>query len=128
MLSDKFRELAAAKAKVARLENAISSELNGELAALPARYGYSDVGAFVRAVKSASGGRRGRRAGMLKALKSSPGTRRRRRAVITDAIRGKVKTLVEAGKKGPEIARTLKISGQTVHNIKKSLGLVKPRT
>jgi hypothetical protein len=125
MFSHKFKALAAAKAKVARLEKAVSAELQRELAALPARYGFADVAAFVRAVKSEAGARRGRR---TSTTKTGSRTRRRKRRVITDAIRSKVKTLVEADKKGPEIARTLKISGQSVHNIKKSLGLVKVRS
>jgi len=125
MLSNKFKELAAAKAKVARLENAISSELNGELANLPVRFGFSDVGAFIKAVKSASGGRRGRRPGPAK---RSLGIKRRKRGVITDAVRSKVKTLVEAGKTGLEIAKAVHISLPSVQNIKKALGLVKART
>ena len=125
MLSNKLKELAAAKAKVAQLENAISSELNGELADLPARYGFSDVGAFIKAVKSASEGRRGRRPGPAK---RSPGIKHRKRGVITDAVRSKVKTLVEAGKTGAEIAKAVHISLPSVQNIKKALGLVKART
>jgi hypothetical protein len=38
-----------------------------------------------------------------------------------------VKRLVESGKTGAQIARTLRISLPSVQNIKKALGLVKAR-
>jgi hypothetical protein len=125
MVSDKIKELEAARAKLATLEQSIASALNKELAALPGKYGFDSVDAFVAAVKAASGGgRRGRRAG--KAAAAAP-KRRRARAVITDATRADVKKMVEAGKTGGEIAKALKISLPSVQNIKKALGLVKKR-
>lgn len=54
-------------------------------------------------------------------------TVKRTRAVITDAIRAKVKQLVQAGKDAAEIAKAVKISQASVANIKKQLGLVKKK-
>lgn len=47
--------------------------------------------------------------------------------MITDETRAQLKKLVEAGKTGSEIAKSLKISLPSVQNIKKALGLVKKR-
>lgn len=140
MVTDKIKELEAARAKLATLEQSIAEELNRELAALPARYGFASTGEFVDAVNAAAGGRtgagrgrpRGRPAGSTNAAaKSAPakkgGRRRRTRAVITDETRAQVKKMVDSGKTGAEIAQTLKISVPSVQNIKKALGLVKER-
>jgi hypothetical protein len=53
--------------------------------------------------------------------------KRRKRSVITDETRSSVKKLVEGGKTGSQIAKALGISLPSVQNIKKALGLVKPR-
>jgi DNA-binding NarL/FixJ family response regulator len=137
MVTDKIKELAAARAKLATLEESIESELNKELASLPAKYGFASAGDFVRAVNAASGTgpgrgrRRGRPPGSTSSAKPAGakrgGRRRRTRAVITDETRAQVKKLVDSGKTGAEIAETLKISVPSVQNIKKALGLVKKR-
>src|SRR5688572_30296925 len=130
MLTDKLKALAATKAKVAALEESITAELNQELAALPAKYGFNDLPAFLKAVKSASGGTPGRKTrGVGKAGRgtSAAGGKRRTRAVITAETKAKVKSLVEAGKTGGEIAKSVGISLPSVQNIKKELGLVKAR-
>ena len=130
MVTDKIKELEAARAKLATLEQSIADELNKELAALPAKFGYASVGEFVRAVNAATGGGRGRRRGRPPGKGKSAkkgGRKRRTRAVITDETRAQVKKLVDAGKTGAEIADTLKISLPSVQNIKKALGLVKER-
>ena len=125
MIANKLKEIAAAKAKIAALEKSVAAEVNQELASLPAKYGFASVKAFAKAVKAASG-----RSGKVRAAAksaSSGGKKRRTRAVITDATRAELKKLVEAGKSGGAIAKTLKISLPSVQNIKKALGLVKPR-
>ena len=139
MVTDKLKELEAARAKLATLEQSIADELNKELAALPARYGFASTSEFVSAVNAATGGggpgRRGRRRGRppgsaaktAGATAKGGGRKRRTRAVITDETRAQVKKLVDAGKTGAEIAQTLKISVPSVQNIKKALGLVKKR-
>lgn len=118
MVTNKLKELEAARAKLADLEQSIANEMKAELASLPAKYGFGSAAEFIAAVKAAAGNRRGRKAGAKD---------RRRRAVITDETRGQVKKLVEAGKTGGEIAKTLKISVPSVQNIKKALGLVKSK-
>ena len=134
MVTNRLKELEAARATLARLEQSIASELGG----LPAQYGFDSAEAFARAVTAAaggrSGGRRGRPPGSGKkaaagpaAVKPAKGRKRRTRAVITDATRAEVKKLVGAGKTGAEIARTVGISLPSVQNIKKALGLVKKR-
>jgi len=124
MIINRIKELEATKAKIAGLEKSIATQLNKELAALPGKYGFDSVDAFVKALKAAGGKRGGRAA--TKATKAG-GKKRRRRAVITDATRADVKKLVEAGKTGGAIAKALKISLPSVQNIKKALGLVKKR-
>lgn len=129
MVTDKLKELEATRAKLASLEESIQSELHKELAQLPGKYGFASADDFVDAVRAATGvsrGRRGRKARSAGA-KKSPARKRRTRAVITEETRAQVKKLVEAGKTGGEIAKTLSISLPSVQNIKKALGLVKKR-
>lgn len=136
MVTDKLKELEATRAKLATLEQSIAAELNRELAGLPAKYGFESAAKFVQAVQAASGGsgrarrgpraRRGRPPGAAKKA-AGAGRKRRRRAVITDETRAQVKKLVESGKTGAEIAKSLGISLPSVQNIKKALGLVKKR-
>lgn len=131
MVKNKFKELEAARAKLARLEQSVASELGG----LPAKYGFDSAEAFARAVTAAAGGRskggrrRGRPPGPAKSgpAKAGPGRKRRKRSVITDETRAQVKKMVDGGKTGAEIARSVGISLPSVQNIKKALGLVKKR-
>ena len=108
MVVNKIRLLRSTKAKVAKLEQSIAAELSRELASLPRKYGFSSPQAFIKAVRVVAG-------------------KRRKRAVITADTKAKVKSLVEAGKTGGEIARAVGISLPSVQNIKKELGLVKKR-
>ena len=47
MVTNKFKLLEDAKAKVARLEQAIQAQLANELASLPRKYGFSSPQAFL---------------------------------------------------------------------------------
>jgi len=123
MIANKLKEIEAAKAKIAALEQSMAEELSKELAALPAKYGFATAKAFVKAVKAAAGGGKVRGPGKV----GAGGKKRRTRAVITDATRAQVKSLVEAGKSGAAIAKAVGISVPSVQNIKKALGLVKAR-
>jgi DNA invertase Pin-like site-specific DNA recombinase len=134
MLTDKIKELAAAKAKVNELEQKIVAERASELAALPASFGFESVAAFVKAVRAAAGGKPVKRRKARKARKAAGKPKQqpkkkktRTRAKITDETRAEVKKLVEAKKTGAEIAKALGISLPSVQNIKKALGLVKAR-
>jgi hypothetical protein len=121
MVTNQIKQLAATKAKVLKLESAIAAQLARELAALPRKFGFASVAAFLKAVKSAAGGKAGG------AAKVKAGGKRRKRAVITADTKAKVKGLVQAGKTGAEIAKAAGISLPSVQNIKKELGLVKKR-
>jgi hypothetical protein len=121
MVTNQIKQLAATKAKVLKLESAIAAQLARELAALPRKFGFAGVAAFLKAVKSAAGGKAGG------AAKVKAGGKRRKRAVITADTKAKVKGLVQAGKTGAEIAKAAGISLPSVQNIKKELGLVKKR-
>lgn len=125
MIANQIKEIEAARAKIAALEKSVEAAINKELASLPAKYGFASVQAFAQAVKAAAGGG-GRGRASAKAT-GAGGKKRRTRAVITDATRADVKKMVEAGKSGGAIAKALKISLPSVQNIKKALGLVKPR-
>ena len=134
MVTDKLKELEAARAKLASLEQSIAGELNKELASLPGKYGFQSTADFVKAVTAAAGGggkgrrgRRGRKAAAPSGAASAAGKKRRKRSVITDETRAQVKKLVNEGKTGGEIAKTIGISLPSVQNIKKALGLVKKR-
>lgn len=127
MVEDKIKELAQARAKLAALEEAVASELRGELAALPTKYGFATTAAFIAAVRAASGKRRGRKPKAESTAAPKSGRKRRKRAVITDAIRADVKRLAEDGRTGSAIAKELGISLPSVQNIKKALGLVRKR-
>jgi len=118
MLTNKIKRLAATRLKVARLEKAIAAERGRELAELPARYGFTEVGEFLAAVRAAAGGR-----GAAKPR----GQKRRKRAVITEAKRARVLRLVKAGKTGNQIAVAAGISLPSVNAIKKKAGLTKAR-
>jgi hypothetical protein len=118
MVTDKLKELEAAKAKMADLVKAIESERNKELRTLPEKYGFNNLADFIKALKAASGAR---------SKKGSAQGKRRTRAVITDETRAQVKKLVAGGKTGAEIAKAVGVSLPSVQNIKKSLGLVKAR-
>ncbi|GAB1488649.1 hypothetical protein MASR2M8_10950 [Opitutaceae bacterium] len=122
MVIEKIQELNALQAKAAKLQAAIETERTAELAALPAKYGYDSVKAFIKALKAAVGsGRRKRGAGK----KAAGG--KRKRAKITPELKAQVKAAVEAGKTGSAIAKEFGISLPSVQNIKKELGLVKAR-
>lgn len=123
MVTDTVKELQAAKAKVAALEQSFVKELNQKLAKLPSEYGFDSLPAFIKALKQAVGGRSGRKAAKV-AGKSG---KRSKRAKITPEVKAAVKTAVNAGKTGAAIAKELGISIPSVQNIKKELGLVKKR-
>lgn len=129
MVPNKLKELEAARAKLASLEKSIQAELNKELAALPAKYGFKSAAEFAAAVTKAAGGRPAGKPAKAKAAAqpAAKGKKRRKRATITDATRSEVKKLVEAGKSGGEIAKAVGISLPSVQNIKRDLGLVKKR-
>jgi hypothetical protein len=127
MVTKQIKELEATKAKIVALEKSIAKRLQKELSSLHRTYGYGSISDFVKALKTAAPGTssKGRRAS--KAAKPASKAKRRKRAVINDDTRASVKKLVESGKTGSQIAKSLGISLPSVQNIKKALGLVKAR-
>lgn len=123
MIASKIKALQVLRSKTAELERAIEREL----AALPSRYGYETTAEFLTAVRAAMDVRRGRPPGVGAGAKPAAKRGRRKRTKITEAIRGDVKRLVQAGKTGDDIAATLGISLPSVQNIKKALGMVRER-
>src|SRR5262245_19320452 len=97
MVTDKIKQLAATRAKLANLEQSVASEMKAELARLPAKYGFGSTEDFLSAVRAAAGGGRGRKPGRPKGKgpgRGAPGRKRRKRAVITDETRAQVKKMV----------------------------------
>ena len=124
MVTQQIKELEATKAKMAALERSIAKRLQRELASLHTKYGFESLKEFISALRASSGSARG---GRGKRGKGGAKAKRRKRSVITEEIRAGVKKLVEAGKTGSQIAKSLGISLPSVQNIKKALGLVKAR-
>lgn len=133
MVTEVVKELEAAKAKVAELEQALQKERKQQLAGLPAEYGFDSLEDFIKALKSAGSGRgsagAGRRGRAPKAAAPSAAPRKKgKRARITPELKDKVKAAVVAGKTGAQIADEFGISVPSVQNIKKEFGLVKTRS
>jgi transposase len=126
MVTKQIKELEATKAKIVALEKSIAKRLHRELASLHKTYGYGTINDFVKALKASTGGSTPKARKGKKAPKGAKAARRRR-AVINDETRANVKKLVESGKTGSQIAKSLGISLPSVQNIKKALGLVKAR-
>ena len=127
MVTNRLRELAVARAKLASLEARVAALRNAELSGLPDRYGFDDAASFGAAVKAAARAvakwkRRG-----VEVTPSGFERKRRRRAAITGAIRAKVKALTKAKKTAVKISQMLRISEPSVHRIRKALGLVRKR-
>jgi DNA-binding NarL/FixJ family response regulator len=124
MITDKLRKIATMRAKLAALEKSTAVERARELAALPGRYGFQNVRAFIKAVRAAASGksRRGR-----SLVRPTGEKKKHKRATITDQTRAAVKKMTEEGKTGKEIAKAVRISLPSVQNVKAALGLVKKR-
>jgi hypothetical protein len=124
MVTQQIKELEVTKAKILALEKSIAKRIQKELSTLHDKYGFGSLDEFIRALKGTTGNGPGRNGHLGK----GPGkAKRRKRSVITDETRASVKKLVESGKTGSQIAKTLGISLPSVQNIKKALGLVKAR-
>jgi hypothetical protein len=126
MVHKQIKELEVTKAKIIALEKSIAKRLHKELSTLHNKYGFSSLTDFISALKTGSGPSRKASRGRL--AKAGGGAKRRKRSVITDETRTSVKKMVESGKTGSQIAKSLGISLPSVQNIKKALGLVKARS
>lgn len=132
MAQDTIKKIAEYKTRLADLER----ELFGQLAQLPAQYGFASAEEFIAAFRRAVAGKPGRKPGKAakapkapKAAKAAKPAKagkggRKARVKITPEIIAQVKSLAEAGKTGKEIAKATSISLPSVQNLKKKLGLV----
>lgn len=120
MVTDKLKKLEEYQRQMAKLEKELAG-FNRKLLALPGKFGFKSMDAFVDALRSAA------KTGGAKAAKSAPASGRKPRAKITAETKQKVKAMVQGEKTGAEIAKALNISLPSVQNIKKELGLVKAR-
>jgi hypothetical protein len=127
MVTKQIRELEVTKAKIVSLEKAIAKRLHKELSTLHDKYGFGSLVEFISALKTSAGVPSGRKASRFKTSKGQSKVKRRKRSIITDETRTSVKKMVESGKTGSQIAKSLGISLPSVQNIKKALGLVKAR-
>jgi hypothetical protein len=125
MLIEVVKELEAAKAKVAELQQSLDKELTEKLTRLPAEFGFSDLDSFIKALKSTAGPRP--RKPRAKSAKKPKAGKSGKRARITPEVKAQVKALLGQDKTGAEIAKEIGISLPSVQNIKKELGLVKAR-
>ena len=123
MVTEQIKQLTAYQTKVDALKKAIDKQLKHDLSSLHTKYGFETAQDLIKAIKASAGGKRPGRA-----AKAAPGgKKKRKRAKITPEMKQKLKSLVDAGKTGTVIAKTLGISLPSVQNIKKELGLVKAR-
>ena len=113
MVTNKLQRLREYQRQMAKIEKELA-RFNAKLAALPAKYGFKSMSDFIEALRAAGPG----------VAKSSG---RKPRAKITPETKQKVKAMVNDGKTGGQIAKSLNISLPSVQNIKKELGLVKAR-
>ncbi len=132
---DQIAELEKAKAKIAQAEAKLAADRVAALAKLPSDYGYSELNAFIKALKDAASkapkgkGKRAKnsKTGNAPKVAKAPKAGKGKRAKITDEVKAQVKALAESGKTGAEIAKILGISQPSVQNVKKALGMVKAR-
>jgi hypothetical protein len=121
MVTDKIKQLTEYQQKVEKLKKTVAGQLKHALASLHKKYGFASTHDLIKALKDFAGGKRVAR------VAKSAGGKKRKRAKITPEMKQKLKSQVEAGKTGTEIAKSLGISLPSVQNIKKELGLVKAR-
>jgi hypothetical protein len=114
MVTSKLKALHAYEQKIDALRKEIEN-MRHELVALPGKFGFATMAAFIKELRRAEKGGGGK-------------VGRRKRAKITPEIKQKVKALVGAKKTGQVIAAQLGISLPSVQNIKRELGLVKKRS
>jgi hypothetical protein len=137
-INEKILKLSEAKAEVAQLTKAIEYDMENALRGLPTSYGYNNLADFIKALKVAvkaakgkptKGARKAKGSAQAKASVPTKAqkTKKRARGVINDEVRATVQTLLSEGKTGAQIAKATKLSIPSIQQIKKSLGLVKPR-
>lgn len=123
MVTNKLQKLRKVQKQMAALEKELA-QFNRKLLALPGKNGFKSMDAFIDALRSARAGGAATSSAPRAATRSGG---RKPRAKITPEMKQKLKSLVNDGKTGAQIAKQLGISLPSVQNIKKELGLVKKR-
>jgi hypothetical protein len=129
MANLKLQELAKAKAKVAKLEQALASEREGKLRNLHTDVGFESREELIAALRGlggarAGGAKRGRKPGRPPGRTKSG---RKKRAKITPELRDQIIAAVKGGATGQAVADKYGVSLPTVQNIKNAAGLTKKR-
>jgi hypothetical protein len=124
MVTAKIKQLTEYQTKVDALKKAIANQLKHDLSSLHKKYGFETPLDLIKAIKESAGGKHPGRPAKAAA---KGGNKKRKRAKITQEMKQKLKGMVDAGKTGTVIAKSLGISLPSVQNIKKELGLVKAR-
>lgn len=115
------QRLETLRMQVSKLEQRVMREAakrQQRLLALPGKFGYDSLEELITALnatKRTAGG------------STANSNRRRRRAIITKEIREEVRKLTNQGRTGAEIAKAVGVSIPSVANIKRALGLSRPR-
>lgn len=121
MVTDIISQLEEAKARVSEIEANLAKQRESRLPTLHREFGFETAEELIAALRI-MGGKKGRGRPVVT---TSP--RRGKRARITPEMKQQLKSLVEEGKTGQQIAKELGISLPSVQNIKKEFGLVKSR-
>jgi hypothetical protein len=128
----KSKKLQALQAQLTRLEKQIAAEREQELKNAHLEYGFSDRASLIKALQALDSPSSRTAAAKSSTVKASAPKKsllkRRRRATITPEMKAQVKSLAQKGEAtSAQIADTVGISLPSVQNIKKELGLVRPR-
>ncbi|TVR52340.1 MAG: hypothetical protein EA425_05155 [Puniceicoccaceae bacterium] len=148
MLTEKLTELEKARKAVEQLEKSIEKDRSAQLASLHTDMGYETRGELIEALTSLGGvTRRGRRPGRKAAKKAARKVAKKaagkaakktaakkaarkgkgKRARLTAEDKQKIGDHLKEGRKSTQLAREFGVSLATVQNIKRALGLTKPR-
>ena len=129
MPSELAKAVETAKNTLARLTLQLQNSRKG-LGVLYRKYGFSNNAEFIKELRNSFDTPMSKRKGAAakSAIKPASTKKRQKRTRITPEIKAAVKAAVKAGKTGAAIAKSLKISVPSVHNIKKELGLVRSRS
>jgi hypothetical protein len=128
-VSSKLAEISALQNRLQTLQTEATTEINNNLRALPAQFGFADVNTFIRAVRNAHKDAKpaGRKTRKVKKARKAKNGARKARASITPEKRALIIADLTAKMPGLDVASKHGISLATVQNIKKAAGLVTER-
>lgn len=124
MISDTLKEIADYEARIASLQKKVESDRRKELTTLHKKVGFATRADLIESLIALDGGKKATRV----SRSSNGGKVRAKRTKITEALRADIIKAVKSGEKGVDVAARFGVSIPTLHNIKKSAGLVKVRS